>query len=127
MTPRNRTSARPAPARPYPLERYLEIVSGTWVPRIIWFLLEGPRRFADLQRDMDGVSAKVLTSKLRALEREQVVQRTVLPKSPPQVEYALTERGRAFEPVFRSMEEAANRLFPASQVVVERPLSAARK
>ena len=92
------------------------------MPRIIWSLLEGPRRFADLQRDIGDVSAKVLTSKLRALEREQIVQRTVLPTSPPQVEYALTERGRAFEPVFRSMEEAASRLFPASQVAVERPL-----
>jgi len=127
MTLSNHTSARLAPPRPCPLERYLGIVSGTWVPRIIWSLLEGLRRFADLQRDIGDVSAKVLTSKLRALEREQIVQRTVLPTSPPQVEYALTERGRAFELVFRAMEEAASRLFPASQAAVERPLSAARK
>ncbi len=92
-----------------------------WVPRIIWYLLEGPRRFAELQRDIDGVSAKVLTSKLRALEREEIVQRTVLPASPPQVEYALTDRGRAFEPVFRAMEESATRLFPESQAAMERP------
>lgn len=85
------------------------------MPRIIWYLLERPHRFGELQRRIEGVSAKVLTSKLRALERESLVQRTVLPTSPPQVEYALTERGRAFEPVFRAMEEAASRLFPESR------------
>ena len=74
------------------------------MPRIIWYLLERPHRFADLLRSIEGVSANVPTSKLWALERE-----------PPQVEYALTERGRAFEPVFRAMEEAASRLFPEPQ------------
>lgn len=97
------------------------------MPRIIWYLLEGPHRFADLQRNIEGVSAKVLTNKLRALERKQVVQRTVLPTSPPQVEYALTERGRGFEPVFRAMEETASRLFSESQPAVNAPPLAARK
>jgi DNA-binding HxlR family transcriptional regulator len=97
------------------------------VPRIIWYLLERPHRFADLHRSIEGVSAKVLTSKLRALERQNLVQRTVLPTSPPQVEYALTERGRAFEPVFRAMEEAASRLFPEPQPPAKRPPSATKK
>lgn len=100
------------PPRPCPLEKYLEVISGTWVPRILWHLLERPRRFADLQRDLDGISAKVLASKLRGLEREQIVSRTVHPTNPPQVEYAITARGRAFEPVFRAMELAASQLFP---------------
>lgn len=89
-------------------------MSGSWVPRIMWHLLEGPRRFTELQREIDGISAKVLASKLRGLEREQIVKRTVHPTNPPQVEYAMTERGRAFEPVFRAMEQAASRLFPES-------------
>lgn len=80
----------------------------------MWHLLAGPRRFAELQRDLDGISAKVLASKLRGLEREQIVTRTVHPTNPPQVEYAITERGRAFEPVFRAMEQAATQLFPQS-------------
>jgi DNA-binding HxlR family transcriptional regulator len=100
------------PPRPCPLEKYLGVISGAWVPRILWHLLERPRRFADLQRDLDGISAKVLASKLRALEREQIVKRTVHPTNPPQVEYAITARGRAFEPVFRAMELAASQLFP---------------
>jgi len=58
------------------------------------------------------VSAKVLTSKLRALERQDLVVRRVIPASPPQVTYSLTDRGHALEPVFRAMEKAARRLFP---------------
>jgi DNA-binding HxlR family transcriptional regulator len=80
-------------------------VSGAWVPRILWYLLEGPKRFAELQRDLDSISAKVLASKQRGLEKEGIVQRTVHPTNPPQVEYAVTPRGRAFEPVFRAMDE----------------------
>lgn len=102
------------PPKPCPLERYLEVVSGSWVPRILWYLLDSPRRFAELQRDLNGISAKVLAGKLRALEKEGIVQRTVHPTTPPQVEYAVTGRGRAFEPVFRAMERAASELFPPS-------------
>lgn len=105
----NRLANRPPP-RPCPLERYLAIVSGPWVARILWCLLDGPRRFAELQRDLEGISAKVLAAKLRALEREDIVKRTVYPTTPPQVEYAVTQRGRAFEPVFKAMEQAANEL-----------------
>ena len=99
-------------SRPCPLEKYLAVISGSWVPRILWYLLERPRRFAELQRDLRGISAKVLAAKLRALEKEGIVQRTVHPTNPPQVEYAITQRGRAFEPVFRAMELAASQLFP---------------
>jgi DNA-binding HxlR family transcriptional regulator len=54
----------------------------------------------------------VLAAKLRALERANILKRTVYPTTtPPQVEYAVTQRGRAFEPVFRAMEQASNELF----------------
>ena len=113
-----RSVNRPPP-RPCPLEKYLAIVSPLWVPRILWFLLDGPQRFAELQRNLDGISAKVLAAKLRALEREGIVQRTVYPTIPPRVEYAMTQRARAFAPVFRAMEQAANDLFgpPAKPTV----------
>ena len=102
---------QPPPPRPCPLEKYLAILSGPWVPRILWFLLDGPRRFTELQRDLNGISAKVLASKLRALERENIVKRTVFPTTPPQVEYRLTARGRTIEPVLKAMEQAADDLF----------------
>lgn len=103
---------RPAPPPDCPLERYLHIVSGAWVPRILWYLRFGPRRFGDLRRDLGSISTKILTAKLRTLEEERMVVRTELLVSERQrqVEYALTERGLAFEPVFEAMEQASRRL-----------------
>ena len=103
--------------RPCPLEKYLSVMSGAWMSRIMWNLLyvNRPMRFGELQRAIDGISAKVLTNSLRILERERIVKRNVLPMSPPQVEYELTDRGREFEPIFRAMEEAARRLFPPQE------------
>lgn len=100
---------RPAPPPDCPLERYLHIVSGAWVPRILWYLRFGPRRFGDLRRDLGSISTKVLTAKLRVLEEDRIIMRTELVVSPRQrqVEYALTERGLAFEPVFEAMQRAA--------------------
>lgn len=104
--------ARPSPPPDCPLERYLHIVSGAWVPRILWYLRFGPRRFGDLRRDLGSISTKVLTAKLRTLEEERMVVRTEVSVSERQrqVEYALSERGLAFEPVFAAMEQASHRL-----------------
>jgi DNA-binding HxlR family transcriptional regulator len=98
------------------LERYLDAVSGAWTPRILWCLLEGrPYRFADLERTVVGISPKVLTQKLRNLERHQLVKRMVHASSTPHVEYSLTDRGWALAPVFRAMELAAVELFSDTQ------------
>ncbi|MBL8437354.1 MAG: helix-turn-helix transcriptional regulator [Zoogloeaceae bacterium] len=102
--------SRPAPPPDCPLEHYLHVVSGAWVPRILWFLRFGPRRFGDLRRDLRGISTKVLTSKLRTLEADGLVSRRELTTSPRHVEYALTERGLAFEPVFEAMIRFSHRL-----------------
>jgi len=66
----------------------------------------------DLRRDLGSISTKILTAKLRTLEEERMVVRTELLVSERQrqVEYALTERGLAFEPVFEAMEQASRRL-----------------
>lgn len=96
-------NSRPPPPHDCPLERYLHVVSGAWVPRILWFLRFGARRFGDLRRDLKSISPKVLTAKLRALEAGGLVVRRVIDASPPQVEYSLSPRGNAFDPVFEAM------------------------
>jgi DNA-binding HxlR family transcriptional regulator len=101
------------------LERYLEVVSGAGVPRILWYLLDSPHRFGELRRSINGVSAKVLTSKLRALQRQDLVARTVVPSSPPQVTYSLSDPGHMLEPMFRAMEKAARRLVPEPRVLAK--------
>lgn len=101
---------RPPPPEDCPLERYLNVVSGAWVPRIVWFLRFGPRRYGDLRRDLKSISGKVLTEKLRALESDGLVIRRVIDSSPPQVEYSLSARGIAFDPVFEAMEKVSAEL-----------------
>lgn len=88
-----------APHEDCPLEDCLALLAGAWTPKILWYLRVEPRRFGDLRRDLNGVSAKVLTTRLRELEERGVVVRTVLPTSPPTVEYALTAVGLKLQPV----------------------------
>ena len=106
----HRSKPLPPPPDDCPLERYLHVVWGTWVPRIIWYLRFGPRRFGELRRDLASVSAKVLTAKLRKLREDGLVERKVIDASPPQVEYSLSERGRAFDPVFDAMLKVSAKL-----------------
>ena len=81
-----------------PLEFSLKLLAGAWTPQIIWYLQTEPRRFGDLKRDLGQVSAKVLTTRLRELEKKGVISRKVMPTSPPTVEYALTDVGRKIGP-----------------------------
>lgn len=80
-------------------ELALRVIQGRWKLLILRELIDGVRRFSDLQRALDGVSQKVLTSQLRELEADGVVQRTVFPEVPPRVEYALTDLGTELIPV----------------------------
>lgn len=71
-----------------------------WAGMIIRCLAEGPRRFSELKVPLRGITAKVLTSSLRALERDGLVARTAFPGTPRRVEYALTPLGRSLlEPI----------------------------
>jgi DNA-binding HxlR family transcriptional regulator len=75
-------------------------VGDKWAAKIITCLRGGPRRFSELQVPLRGVTPKVLTESLRALERDGMITRTAYPEIPPRVEYALTELGRSlFEPL----------------------------
>jgi DNA-binding HxlR family transcriptional regulator len=76
-----------------PTRAALDRIAGKWAILILGLLEEGPRRFSDLQRRIDGVSQKMLTQTLRGLERDGLISRTVYPVVPPKVEYRLTALG----------------------------------
>ena len=78
----------------------LNRVGDKWSVLIVMILGEGPRRFNELKRQIDGISQRMLTLTLRGLERDGMVSRTVEPTVPPRVTYALTELGESLrEPV----------------------------
>ncbi|GHH59314.1 HxlR family transcriptional regulator [Kitasatospora indigofera] len=65
----------------------------------------GRRRFVELQRRIDSISPKVLTQRLRRLERDGLVVRTYHPEVPPRVEYEISELGRGLAPLFAHLAE----------------------
>jgi DNA-binding HxlR family transcriptional regulator len=71
----------------------LDRVGDKWSVLLVVLLTDGPRRFSDLRRSIDGISQRMLTHTLKALERDGLVTRTVYPTIPPRVEYALTDLG----------------------------------
>ncbi|KAA2252980.1 helix-turn-helix transcriptional regulator [Solihabitans fulvus] len=68
-------------------------IGDKWSVEVIYNLTEGTRRFTELRREIDGISQRMLTVTLRALERDGIVRRTVFPVVPPRVEYELTPLG----------------------------------
>jgi DNA-binding HxlR family transcriptional regulator len=70
-------------------------VGDKWSVLIVVMLGDGPKRFNALRRSIGGISQRMLTLTLRALERDGLVTRTVFPTIPPRVDYALTELGRS--------------------------------
>jgi DNA-binding HxlR family transcriptional regulator len=90
-----KTSAPPSVLEPQcPSRLVLDRIADKWTALIIQILARGTMRYARLQREIGGISQKMLTQTLRSLERDGLVQRTVHPVVPPKVEYALTRLGR---------------------------------
>jgi DNA-binding HxlR family transcriptional regulator len=77
-----------------PCRGVLDLLANKWAALAIGALEDGPLRFGSLQRQLEGVSPKVLTQTLRRLEEAGFVDRTIYPAVPLHVEYALTELGR---------------------------------
>ncbi len=110
MVPPNKKEPPAPPPADCPLEECLELLAGAWTPKILWYLRDEPRRFGELRRLLAGVSAKVLTTRLRELEERGLVTRTVQPTSPPSVEYALAPLGLEMQPVLASIAEVGRKL-----------------
>ncbi|TKK91634.1 helix-turn-helix transcriptional regulator [Herbidospora galbida] len=82
-----------------PSRQILDRIGDTWSVLIVTLLRDGPLRFTELHRRIEGVTPKMLTQTLRGLERDGLVTRTVFPVVPPRVDYELTGLGRSLENV----------------------------
>ncbi|MDR7147671.1 helix-turn-helix domain-containing protein [Rhizobium sp. BE258] len=87
------------------VEEAMQLLGGRWRLLIVYFLVDGPRRFNELRRLMPGISQRMLTLDLRALEEASLVQRTVYPTVPVKVEYALTDDGKRLNKVVSVVQE----------------------
>jgi len=83
----------------------LSRVGDKWSVLVIVAVRERPHRFSELKRKVGGISQQMLTSTLKTLERDGLVTRTVVPTTPPQVSYALTDLGRSLSSTLRQLAE----------------------
>jgi DNA-binding HxlR family transcriptional regulator len=87
----------------------VELVGGRWTGAIINRLLAGRARYNELRAAIPEISDRMLSERLRVLETEGVVTRTVVPESPVRVEYELTTKGRALEDAIEAIGKWATR------------------
>ncbi len=88
-----------------PVATTVQLIGSKWKLLIMRNLLARPWRFNELKKSLEGISQKVLTDSLRALEEDGIVIRTVYPEVPPRVEYSLSELGESMRPILKAMEE----------------------
>ena len=93
-----------------PVRAAASILDGKWTTQIIRDLLGGTKRFSQLLKSLDGVSPKVLTVRLKMLEENKIVTKTIYPVVPPKTEYALTELGLELQPVVMALAVFGARL-----------------
>ena len=102
MTPTRRSAKIPSPCA---IGGLLELLTRPWTMHILWVLsTHGPTRFGVLRRQIDGVSARVLTERLRTLEGAGFVFRHYEQTIPPAVTYGITDRMKDIEKVLAQLE-----------------------
>jgi DNA-binding HxlR family transcriptional regulator len=93
-----------------PMDYILRMLMGPWTTYVVYNLRTyGPQRFGELKRRMGGVSAKMLTERLRTLEGAGLVLRDYEPTIPPAVTYSLTARGHELDGVMGTLADVAIR------------------
>lgn len=92
-----------------PVEYTASILSNKWKCLILRDLIEGTKRFNELNKSIIGISAKVLTENLRELENDGIVIRKTYAVVPPKVEYSLSLKGEELKPIIDLMKEYGNK------------------
>ena len=97
-----------------PVAPVVDIVFSRWTTPVLWALHEyGRQRFGELERRLTSITPKVLTQRLRQLERDGLVARTYHAEVPPRVEYEITELGASLGPLFAHLATWADTNLPA--------------
>lgn len=95
----------------------LEVLTRPWTLHILWILGQhGPMRFGILKQSIEGISARVLTERLRTLEDQEFVFRHYEQTIPPAVTYGITDRMRDIEKVFAQLEALARKWHPGEHI-----------
>ena len=88
-----------------PVEIALDMIGGKWKILIFWHLKDSVLRFSELKRKIPKITQKMLIQQLRELESDNLIHRKVYAQVPPKVEYSLTDLGKSFLPILRTMHK----------------------
>jgi DNA-binding HxlR family transcriptional regulator len=88
--------------------RAVELIGKRWTGAIVFVLMDGPLRFSEVKQLVPELSDRLLSERMKELESEGLVERQVIDDTPVRVEYRLTEKGGALEPVVRTLKSWAN-------------------
>ena len=95
---------------PCPIHELLEVLARPWTMHILWTLsTQGPTRFGELRRQVEGISSRVLTERLRILEQKYFVFRDYKPTIPPSVTYGITSRMKDISKILDDLNELAKK------------------
>jgi DNA-binding HxlR family transcriptional regulator len=98
--------------RSCPIETTFKVIGKRWTVLIIREILRGNTQFNRFMENIDGISPKVLTERLRELERLGIIRRRIVSEYPVRVEYSLTDTGKGFEPVLLSAASFSMKYMP---------------
>jgi DNA-binding HxlR family transcriptional regulator len=87
----------------------VELIGKRWAGAILWALAERPHYFGEISQSVPGLSDRLLSLRLRELETEGLVERSVEPGNPPRVSYSLTAKGEALQPAIHELGAWAKR------------------
>jgi DNA-binding HxlR family transcriptional regulator len=96
-------------------EKAIGILSQRWTGLVIYQLLSGPKRFCALESSI-GISGRVLSERLKDLENSGIVKREVFPETPVRIEYSLTEKGQALEPILKEIQKWSQTWLPMETI-----------
>lgn len=96
-------------------EKAVAILSQRWTALILYQLMAGPQRFCTMT-DKLGVSGKTLTARLKDLEKQDFVIRSVYPETPIRIEYSLTQKGMSLTPIMKEIENWSKTWIEQEQV-----------
>lgn len=91
------------------VDKALEAIVGKWKHKILFHMIKEEKiRFNELKRSIPGITQKMLTSQLRELEEQDLINRKVYAQIPPKVEYSLSEHGKSLIPLLKMMSAWGN-------------------
>jgi DNA-binding HxlR family transcriptional regulator len=104
-----------------PVTSAMQIIGGKWKILIIHLIYHGINRFGKINMMLPHASRQMLTTQLRELERDGILERVIYPEIPPHVEYFLTSKGRALVPVFNALADWGKEFAMASAAATSEP------